>query len=174
MYSTAFLSRGHSHWTKIGSAALVLLVLTSAHAGQASASCRLLQPAELESALGGTAARFSGSTVGNADMCSVQIGKLKVLIRVGMRQRDDGGATERKGIEMLRKMGVQVEVETEGDLTCSTAIPPASLSQYGFNTTCSIVRAERVVAVEVTAPSREEMASMDAVRKLVKKAVTRL
>lgn len=174
MYSAAFLSKGHSRWTKTGPAALVLLVLILAHAGQASVSCGLLHPAELESALGGKATQFSGSTVGNADICSGQVGKLKVLIRVAMRQRDDGGATERKGLEMLRKMGAQVEVKTEGDLTCSTVIPPASLSQYGFNTTCSIVRAGRIVAVEVTAPSREEMASMDAVRKLVKKAVERL
>jgi len=44
----------------------------------------------------------------------------------------------------------------------------------GFNTTCSILHAGRVVAVEVQAPSQKEMASMDVVRKLVQQAFTRL
>jgi len=70
--------------------------------------------------------------------------------------------------------GWKIEVKTEGDLTCSTATPPASPAQTGVNTTCSILRAGKVVAVEVTAPSQKEMASMDAARKLVEKAVTRL
>jgi hypothetical protein len=44
----------------------------------------------------------------------------------------------------------------------------------GFNTTCSIFRGGRVVAVEVTARSRDEMASMQVVRGLVEKAWSRL
>jgi len=39
---------------------------------------------------------------------------------------------------------------------------------------CGILRAGKVVAVEVSAPSQKEMASMDAAPKLAQKAVTRL
>jgi len=155
-------------------AVLVVLALTSAHADPSSAACQLFQPAELEATLGGKAAKFSGGTLGDADFCRGQIGTLKVLIRIAERQREDGGAVEREAIDMLRKKGIQVEVKTEGNLTCSTLIPPASLAQMGFNTTCSILHAGKVVAVEVTAPSQEEMASMDAVRRLVQRGVTRL
>jgi hypothetical protein len=96
------------------------------------------------------------------------------MIRVAQRKRNDGGALERAGIEKLRKAGWRIEVKTEGDLTCSTAIPPASSARIGFNTTCSVLRAGKVVAVEVGAPSEKEMASIDATRRLVQKAVARL
>jgi hypothetical protein len=135
-------------------------------------SCNLLQPVELESSLGAKPTQFSAVSQGDADMCSGQVGRFKVLIRVARRQGD--GTAEREAIERLRKMGVQVEVKTEGDLTCSAVTPPASQQHLGFNTTCSIVRAGRVVAVEVTAPSQREMVSMDTVRNLVQKAVSRL
>ena len=172
MVSTGFLPK--AHWAKIGCAALVLFVMTSVHAQEPSVACRLLQATELESALGGKAAKLSGGSLGNSDICNGQVGSLKVMIRIAKRRGDSGGATERMGVEILRRKGWQIEVKTEGDLTCSTAIPPASAAQMGFNTTCSILRAGRVVAVEVGAPSQKEMASMDVVRKLVQKADARL
>ena len=174
MHSTHFLSVVHSHWTKIWRAALAFFVLTSVHAQEPSVACKLLQESEIESALGGKATKFSGGIVGNADMCNGQVGSLKVLIRIAKRRGDSGGVKERQGIESLRAKGWRIEVKAEGDLTCSTAIPPASMAQAGVNTTCSILRAGKVVAVEVGAPSQKEMASMDAVRKLAQKAVSRL
>ncbi|MEW5979100.1 MAG: hypothetical protein AB1898_25170 [Acidobacteriota bacterium] len=164
------------HWAHIGTWAIasMLATLTSSYAAEPSAACTLLQPAELESALGGKAARFSGHHLESADVCSGQVGTRKVVIRTAKRQRQDGGAVERKGIETARRMGAQVEIKTEGDLTCSTLIPPASLPQMGFNTTCSVFRAGKVLAVEVTAPSRQDMVPMEAVRSLVQKAATRL
>src|SRR5262245_42444684 len=172
MHSTGFLFK--ARWTKIWHASLVLLILTSVYAQEPSGACKLLQATELESALGGKAANLSGHSVGNTEICSGQVGSLKVLIRIAKRQGDYGGFTARKGVEILRSKGWQIDVKTEGDLTCSTAIPPASSAQTGFNTTCSILRDGRVVAVEVGAPSQKEMASMDVVRKLIQKAVTRL
>jgi hypothetical protein len=174
VHPTGFLSKRHSHLTKIWHAALALFVLTSVHAQEPSVACKLLPASELESTLGGKAGKFSGSSVGDTHFCNGQVGSFKVLIRIAKRQGASGGATERKGIEILRAKGWKIEVKTEGDLTCSTAIPPASSAQTGVNTTCSILRAGKVVAVEVTAPSQKEMASMDAVRKLVEKAVARL
>jgi len=96
------------------------------------------------------------------------------MIRVAQRKRNDGGALEKAGVEKLRKAGWRIEVKTEGDLTCSIVIPPASSARIGFNTTCSVLRAGKVVAVEVGAPSEKEMASMEATRKLAQKAVARL
>src|SRR5262249_52781857 len=98
-------------------------------------------------------------------------GSLKVLIRIAKRQGASGGVNERKGIEILRAKGWKIEVKTEGDLTCSTAIPPASPAQTGVNTTCSILRAGKVVAVEVTAPSQKKRDTREAVRRVVDKAV---
>jgi len=113
--------------------------------------------------------------MGNADiLCSGQIGSLKVLIRISESKGDLAGEKEKKGIDLARAQGMQIDVKTEGDLTCSTLIPPPSLASLGLNTTCSIVRAGRIVAVEVTANSQKEMVSMDVVRKLVQKAFERL
>jgi hypothetical protein len=158
----------------LAAAAVVMAAgLGPAGAGQ-PASCRLLQPAELESALGGKTAGLQRANLGPADACTGQVGTRTVLIRVAERRGDREGAVERQGIEVARKQGIQVDVKTEGDLTCSTMVPPASLAQMGFNTTCSIFRGGRVVAVEVTARSRDEMASMQVVRGLVEKAWSRL
>lgn len=143
-----------------------------ADAGQPG-SCRLLQPAELESALGGKAAALKSANPGPADACTGQVGTRTVLVRVAER-RGDRGAMERQGIEWARQQGFEVDVKTDGDVTCSTFAPPAAKAQMGFNTTCSIFRGGRVVAVEVTARSRQEMASMPAVRGLVEKAWSRL
>ena len=173
MHSTGFLSGRHSRWTKIWVAAFVLLVLNSVHAQEPSVACKLLQTAELESSLGGKTAKSSGYSKGDTHFCTVQVGSFKVLIRIANRQTS-GGAVEQKGVEIARAKGWKIEVKKEGDLTCSTAIPPTSAGQMGVNTTCSILHAGKVVAVEVTAPSEKEMASMDTVRKLVQKAGARL
>jgi hypothetical protein len=162
--------------------AFFLFVLAPAHAQQPNDACKLLQPAELESALGGKAGKFGNAasdlasagfnTQNSPNVCVGQVGSLKVMIRNAKREGD--GTKERKGLEIARSQGWQIEVKSEGELTCSSARPPASQVQYGFHTTCSILRAGRVVAVEVTARSQKEMVSMDVVRELVQKAASRL
>jgi len=161
------------HWTVVGLAAAVVLVVTSAYAQESPTACTLLQPAELESALGGKAGEFSAVGGGQAEICNGQVGQLKIMIRTAKRTRDDDGAVERKGIEVARKMGMLVEGKIDGDMTCSTLVPPPSLAEMGFTTGCSILRNGSVVAVEVTARSQKEMVSIDAVGKLVQEAVTR-
>jgi hypothetical protein len=165
---------GYLYRAIIGAVTLGALSLTSAYAQGSSSACKLLQPSEIESAVGGKAKGFSGSAVGETSICAGQVGTSKVVIRIAQRKRNDGGAVEKAGVEKLRKAGWRFEIKTEGDLTCSTAIPPASSAQIGFNTTCSVLRAGKVVAVEVAAPSEKEMASMEATRTLVQKAVARL
>jgi hypothetical protein len=184
MDSTCFLLelRGRAQRTTICAVTFCLFALTAARGQQPPDACKLLQPAELESALGGKVGKLAnvGSDLASAgfntqnspNVCSGQVGSLKVMIRTAKREGD--GTKERKGLEIARSQGWQIEVKSEGELTCSSAMPPPSQVQYGFNTTCSILRAGRVVAVEVTAPSQKEMVSMDAVRKLVQKAASRL
>ena len=173
MRGGAVHSTRYWHWTVVGLAAAVVLVVTSAYAQESPVACTLLQPAELASALGGKAGELSGTSTGSAEICNGQVGTFKVMIRTAKRTRDDDGAVERKGIEVARKMGMLVEGKIDGDMTCSTLVPPPALAEMGFNTTCSILRAGSVVAVEVTAPSQKEMASMEVVGQLVQKAITR-
>jgi len=61
MYSTGFLAklRGRSFWIKCWSLLFVLVPLIPAQAQQPPVACKLLQPAELESALGGKAGKFA-------------------------------------------------------------------------------------------------------------------
>lgn len=174
MRSGRFSATGYLHRAMIGAVTLSALSFTSALAQGSSAACKLLQPSEIESAVGGKATEFSGSAVGETSICAGRVGTFRVMIRIAQRKRNDGGALEKAGVEKLRKAGWRIEVKTEGDLTCSTAIPPASSAQIGFNTTCSALRAGKVVAVEVTASSEKGMASMEATRGLAQKAVARL
>jgi hypothetical protein len=135
--------------------------------------CSLLTAAELEAALGGKAGALSEGEMGPAKLCNASVGKTKVTIRVAPRTSATG-EKEKKGIEALRKAGGQVEVKTEGELTCSTLSPPPSMMQVGYNTTCTILREGVVVGVEVGAASQAEMAKMEAVKGLVQKARSRM
>lgn len=136
--------------------------------------CGLLTAAELEAALGGKAGALSGSSQGTSRICSGSVGKTQVMIRVAERSPEDTGERERKGLEIARKMGAQVEVQKEGELTCSTLIPPATTPRMGYNTTCTLLREGVVVGVEVTAQSRQDMAAIAAVKGLVQKARSRM
>jgi hypothetical protein len=105
-------------------------------------------------------------------MCTGQVGKRTVVIRVAER-KDNSGAKEQSGIDILTKQGWKIDVKKNGNITCSTAIPPSGSEQAGFNTTCSIFNNGKVVAVEVGATAKEDMASPDVVSSLAKKAFSR-
>lgn len=64
MRSEVFSAMGHLRGAMIGAVMLGSLSLTSAHAQGSSMACKLLQPSEIESAIGGKATGFSGSTLG--------------------------------------------------------------------------------------------------------------
>jgi len=150
-----------------------LSILSFSPAYTQKSACDLLQPTELESALGGKAGGFTDHAMGTSHVCNGTVGKFRVTIRFADRS-DKSGTKEQQGADMLRKQGWQISVKKDGDLTCSTAIPPASMSQAGYNTTGSIFRNGKVVAVEVVAATKEEMASIDVVRTLVEKAQSRM
>ena len=96
------------------------------------------------------------------------------MIRVAELQDKNSEGVAQKGVEMLRGQGWKIDVKKEGSTTCSTAIPPAAQEQLGFNTTCSIRSNGKVLAVEVGCHSKGEMVSMDAVKALAQKALSRL
>ena len=105
-------------------------------------------------------------------MCMGQVPTARVLLRLAPGPAGDGSA-ERAGIDAARQMGAEVEVKTFGPITCSTMVPPPSLAEHGFNTTCTVRKANAVAGVEVTAKTRKEMLSIEKLRPLAELMVSR-
>ena len=87
--------------------------------------------------------------------------------------RDRSGGTEKGGIEVVKKMGIQVDVKTFGPITCSTMVPHANLAQHGFNTTCTVSKPTAIAGVEVTAKSQQDMVSIERLHPLAEKMASR-
>jgi len=159
-------------------AAPLLVLLALGLAGRAWAqdkACSLVTPAELEAALGTKAPALKPQAVpgGNASICMGQTATATVMLRMAKRA-NPGGDTEAKGIEMAKKMGAKVEVKSFGQVTCSTMVPPPSLAQYGYNTTCSVLKNGTVVAIEVTAKAQQDMVAMEKLRPVAEKMASRI
>jgi hypothetical protein len=93
---------------------------------------------------------------------------------IGLRlvTRSSPEDAEAAGIEAAKKMGAQVEVKTDGPITCWTTIP-ANRAQLGFKTTCSVLKDGRVAAIEVIAWSRQDMVSIEGLRSVAEKMAGR-
>jgi hypothetical protein len=152
------------------SAALILTFAGGAWAQ--NKACALATPDELQTVLGAKVSGLKGSDVGEASICSGQAPTAQVMLRLA-KGSGQGGGKEAAGLEVAKKMGAQVDVKTFGPVTCSTMIPPASLAQYGFNTTCSIVKRTSVAAIEITAKSQKDMIAIDRLRPLAEKMAAR-
>jgi len=169
-----------------GLAVLSVASLTPAHAQQASSACKLLQVAEIESALGGKAStKPSGESVNSPDtdldVCSVTISgpgqhvfhtvsiiiakKLPMDGGEAIRMRNGGTARE----QQWKTTGARLEQKTVGSAICILAGRPS----VAGHSTCSIPRGKGYVEVDVTGPV-EELVSLEKVAALVQKAVTRL
>ena len=153
-------------------------------------SCKLLQPAELESTLkewaaGGKTAKFSGSTDNSSgiafDTCSSEIvrpgqGNLQVTVVVVKNLPMSGGdAIRTRNAALAREgqwkvKGAQFEEKTVGKAMCTLYGRPG----VAAHSVCAIPSANGYVEVEVIAPSQKEIPSMDAVGTLVQKANSRL
>lgn len=166
-------------------AALAIGAQTLARAGGGSKACGLLTAAELEGVLGGKVPGLKGENITaqtgpgpagkvEAQLCSAETPTAKVLLRWAKAPPTKGQSNvEAEGIKIAKQMGAQVDVKTFGAITCSTMIPPKNLEQYGFNTTCSVVKGNEVAAVEVTANSQKDMVSIDKLRPLAEKMGSR-
>jgi len=143
-------------------------------------ACKLLTPGELEPVVGGKLSAFQGMDAGSgkgpvhAEICSAAAPNASVMLRLAKRASGGGSATAAsQGLEIARKMGATVDLKTFGPITCSTIIPPKSMEQYGFNTTCSVVKTGEVAAVEVQAKSQKDMVSIEKLRPLAEKMSAR-
>lgn len=166
-----------------GFAAAIVLVVTPAHSQKPSVACKLLQVAEVESALGGKASRGPfGDSAPGLDTCSVEIkvpgkgGSRTVSILIikdlpmdgaqAVRVRNGGRARE----SQWKVPGARLEEKTIGDAICTIYGRP----NIAAHSACTIPRGKGYLEVDVTTPALDEVVPMDTVRALVQKAATRL
>jgi len=163
--------------TVVFAGAVAALGQAPAGAADGNKACGLLTPAELEAVLGAKVTlRGGGPMAAGVALCTGQTSTATLMLRLATGLdpgRDRSGGTEMKGIEIVKKMGAQVEVKTFGPMTCSTVVPPASLAQYGFNTTCTVGKATAVAGIEVQAKSQKDMVSIERLRPLAEKMTSR-
>jgi hypothetical protein len=161
----------------VGSIGLVMtLFSTHANAAEANKACGLATPAEIESALGSSVV-LNPMGGGKAEFCTGQAPNAKVVLRLASGLdpgRDRSGAKEKAGLEMMKKMGVQIEVKIVGPIVCSTVVPPAGKEQQmGYNTTCTVSKDTAVAGIEVTAKSQKDMVSIERLHPLAEKMAGR-
>lgn len=151
-------------------AAMLLMCLAAAGGAQCARllaqgkACGLATPEELQAAMGGPVTALKSHQSAGSDVCMGQTPTATVLLRLVTTSGKPGA--EAAGVEAARKLGAQVEVKTEGPITCSSMIPPKGLEQYGFNTTCAVFKSGQVAAVEVAAKSQKDMVPVERLRTL--------
>jgi hypothetical protein len=153
-------------------ALLVLLGAPFVAQAQANKACALASSAEIESVLGAKVAGLNAQDTGgtSAQICMGTSPKGSVMLRLARRQSEGTpGERERKGIEIYKKMGVQVDVQTFGPIVCSTIIPPKNLEAHGFNTTCTVTKGDTVAGIEITAKTRADMVPIEKLHRLAEK-----
>ncbi len=107
-------------------------------------------------------------------MCMGSTPTARVMLRAATRKAGEDVNASAAGIKMAEKMGAKVDVKTFGPITCSTVIPPKSMEEHGFNTTCSVLKGTQLGAVEVTAKDRKDMVPIEKLRPLAEKIAGRL
>lgn len=154
-------------------ALVVLLGLPFVAQAQTNKACALASPAEIESVLGAKVTGLNSPSTGNgAQICMGTSAKGSVMLRLATRRNESAGSpgeAERKGLEIAKKMGAEVDLKTFGPITCSTIIPPKNLEAHGFNTTCAISKPPQVAAIEVHAKTRADMVPIEKLHPLAEK-----
>jgi hypothetical protein len=151
---------------------LVLFMAPFVAQSQANKACALASPAEVEGVLGAkvTGLNAQGTGGASAQICMGTSPKGQVMLRIAKRKTTGPpGEAERKGIEIYKKMGAQVDVQTFGPITCSTIIPPKNLEAHGFNTTCTVTKGDAVAGIEITVKTRADMVPIERLRPLAEK-----
>ena len=173
-------TRAFFRWMAVAVCAGAFAASVQAPVGAADGSkaCGLLTPSELQTVLGTIVSLSGGGGIaaGGVELCIGQTSTAMVMLRLstGLNpERDRSGGTEKKGIDAVKKMGIQVDVKTFGPITCSTMVPPANLVQQGFSATCTVSKQTAVAGVEVTAKSRQDMVSIERLHPLAEKMASR-
>jgi len=161
---------------------VVALALIAGHSliavAEGNKACALASPAEIESVLGAkvTGLNSPGTGDSSAQICMGNSSKGSVMLRLAKRRNEGAGSAgeaERKGLEIAKKMGAQVDLKTFGPVTCSTIIPPKSLEEHGFNTTCAISKPPQVAAIEIKTKTRADMVPIEKLHPLAEKIAGR-
>jgi hypothetical protein len=153
-------------------AVLVLLATPFVAQAQANKACALASPAEIESVLGAKVAGLNAQNTGgtSAQICMGSSPKGSVMLRLATRKNaGPPGEAERQGLEVVKKMGAQVDVKTFGAITCSAIIPPKNLEAHGPNTTCTVTKGDTVAGIEITAKTRADMVPIGKLHPLAEK-----
>ncbi len=174
-------TRACSRWMAVAVCASAFAASMAVPVGAADGNkaCGLLTPAELPIVLGTTVSLSGGGggmAAGGADLCTGQTSTATVRLRLSTGLdpgRDRSVGTETGGIEVVKQMGIQVDVKTFGPIACSTMVPPANLAQHGFNTTCTVSKPTAIAGVEVTAKSQHDMVSIERLHPLAEKMASR-
>jgi hypothetical protein len=155
-------------------AATILFVAQAAVAQVAPGkACGLITDSEAQSILAAKVTLKDGS-LGSAQTCTAESQAATMMLRLFKRAGDPSGATEKAGIEAVKKMGAQVDVKTSGGITCITTVPPANLAQYGYGTTCTVTsKAPLFAVIEVTSKTQKDMVPMEKLRTIAEKMATR-
>lgn len=137
-------------------------------------ACSLVTSSDIESVLGSTVTLNAGQSMpgGRAELCAGEAPSAKVLLRLvnGLDPgRDRSGRKEKAGLEMMKNMGVQIEVKTAGPIVCSTLVPPAGKEQIGYNTTCTVNKDKAMAAIEITVNNKSDMVPIDKLFPLAEK-----
>lgn len=156
----------------------ILAVMVSGSFRRAQAqnqACSLATPAELKAAIGWSVPTLKPQAMpGTAtSICMGRAAAGSVMLRVA-NAGNPSGDKEAKGIAAAKKMGAQVDVKTFGAVTCSTMIPPANLTQYGYNTTCTVKKGDTVAGIEVTASTQKDMVPIEKLRPLAERIAGRI
>lgn len=172
--------------TTIGLALVTVASFTPALAQQPSSACKLLQVAEIESAIGGKASKPPAGEKQSVpgmvlDECFVEIPSPtrnavhRVSINIVSGLPLDGteaisgrnGGTARE--PQWKTAGARLEQETVGTAICILYGRP----NVTGHTICTVPRGRGYMEVDVTG-SVQELASMATVRALLQKAITRM
>ena len=155
-------------------AATILCVALAAQAQTpAGKACGLITESEAQSILGAKVILKDGS-LGSAQTCTAESQTATMMLRSFKRTGDASGATEKAGIEAVKKMGTQVDVKTSGGIMCMTTVPPANLAQYGYGTSCTVMsKAPLFAVIEVKSKTPKDMIPMEKLRTVAEKMATR-
>ncbi|MBU6481097.1 MAG: hypothetical protein KGS09_11205 [Nitrospirae bacterium] len=172
-------TRSFSRWMAVAGCVGAFAASVHAPVGAADGNkaCGLLTPSELQTVLGTTVSLSGGGMAARGvALCTGQTSTATVMLRLSTgldQKRDRSGGTEKKGIEVVKKKGIQVYVKAFGSITCSTMVPPENLAQHGFNTTCTVSKPTAVAGVEVIAKSQQDMVSIERLHPLAEKMAGR-
>ena len=168
-------------------ASLAVLFAASAFAQKSSnanaKACKLLTPAEIQSAFGAGPSRVVGMDGAVTSTCNMAVGnytiKLQHVIGQARQLGMDTGVAMKGAQQMLQEAGFQTESKDFGGTHCMSAKPGSQASSRRGpvmppSTNCWVVKGNDSAAVEIAARNGSTPWTMEQVKPLAEKAATRI